>query len=218
MPRIQSLKQLANLKNFSKFFNYKTVTDHVIDSLAKEGERIIKEAYELRNWHNRTYNLYNSYVAAVIANGKVRAVRYLGPEHEPDPDYAGGKTKYDNTSRTYGMVDVESGRREAENFVLSYAKQHKSKKITLVVAATMFYAGILESNGYHVLTNVDMNMQDIVSKGLHLTDFKIGNMFRDFKVNSNAALMIGREHIAYRREEMDETDRERKNTFDTRNR
>lgn len=218
MPRIQSLKQLANLKNFSKFFNYKTVTDHVVDSLLKEGQRIIREAYEYKNWSNRTYNLYNSYVAAVIANGKVVKSIYLGPEKNPsgeDEEYSGYKRWHTNVSRRLGENDAQRGREEADLFVESYAKQHKSKKITLVVGAAMFYAGILESNGYHVLADVSTNLENIASKGLHLTDFKVGNIFKDFKEGSNAQLVIGSKHIALRNDTDNWTQENRRKTFDT---
>jgi hypothetical protein len=168
MSRIQSLKQIANLKNFSKFFNYQTVTDHVVDSLLKEGQRIIREAYESKNWNNRTYNLYNSYVAAVIANGKVVKSIYLGPEKNPsgeDEEYTGYKRWHTSVERPLGANDAQRGREEADLFVESYAKQHKSKKITLVVGAAMFYAGILESNGYHVLANVSTNLENWITLG-----------------------------------------------------
>jgi hypothetical protein len=218
MPRIQSLKQLANLKNFSKFFNYKTVTDHVVDSLLKEGQRIIREAYESKNWNNRTYNLYNSYVAAVIADGKVVKSIYLGPEKNPsgeDEEYTGYKRWHTSVEQRLGANDAQRGREEADLFVESYAKQHKSKKITLVVGAAMFYAGILESNGYHVLANVSTNLENIASKGLHLTDFKLGNIFKDFKEGSNAQLVIGSKHIALRNDIDNWTQGNRRKTFDT---
>lgn len=218
MPRIQSLKQLANLKNFSKFFNYKTVTDHVVDSLLKEGQRIIREAYESKNWNNRTYNLYNSYVAAVIADGKVVKSIYLGPEKNPsgeDEEYTGYKRWHTNEERRLGANDAQRGREEADLFVESYAKQHKGKKITLVVGAAMFYAGILESYGYHVLANVSTNLENIASKGLHLTDFKVGNIFKDFKEGSNAQLIIGSKHIALRNDIDNWTQANRRKTFDT---
>lgn len=216
MVRIQKLSQLANLKNFSSFFNAKTITDHVVDSLAKEGQRIIREAYLKRNWKNRTYNLYNSYVAAVIVSGTVRKVMFLGPERKPS------KRPNDNYDRPYyapdrtqkGGIDV-GGRDEALNFVMSYAAQHKQKKVTLVVGAAMFYAGILESNGYHVLAGIDESMKEIKAKGLILTDYKVGNMFSGFKDGSNAQLMIGSKHIAYRKDQEVEKASDRKKTFNT---
>lgn len=213
--KIQTLSQLANLKNFGSLFNPETISSHIVLSLLKEGKRIIQEAYDKRDWNNRTYNLYNSYVAAVIHNGQVLGWEYLGPEHAPDPKYAGFKSP---TVRPYKSGDIQSGREEAINFVLSYASQHRSKKISLIVGAAMFYAGILESKGYHVIAGIEENMQDIKAKGLILTDFKVGSMYKEFGIGSNAALKIGSNHIAYRNDiqvEKEDRDSRRKGTFNT---
>ena len=215
MPRIQTLKQLQNLKNFGKFFNAKTITNSVVKTLAQEGKRIIKEAYEQKNWNNRTYNLYNSYVSAVIVNGKIRSIMYLGPEHAPTGlDDAKPKSSAwtSATERHIKGIDVERGRREANNFVLSYASQHK-KGVILVVGAAMFYAGILESKGYHVISNISTNLRDISANGLFLTDFKVGNLFQDFKEGSDAKVMIGKDHIAFRGVELSENHAGRSTTF-----
>lgn len=215
MPRIQTLKQLANLKNFSKFFNAKTITDHVCKSLAQEGERIIHKAYNSRTWKNRSYNLYNSYVSAVIVNGKIRSIAYLGPEHAPaaDADYKPGSNEWlDKTRRRYGIVDIERGRKEANNFVVSYAAQHK-KGIILVVAAAMFYAGILESDGYRVISHINTELDNLIGDGLYLKDFKVGSMFSDFKDGSDVKLKVDKKHIAIRGAEIWEGRAGRSTTF-----
>lgn len=215
MPKIQSLKQLANLNNFNKFFNAKSITDNVCKSLAKEGGRIIREAYETKNWKDRSYNLYNSFVSAVIVDGKIRSIDYLGPEHAPSDtnnSKPGSSEWLAETSRPYGKVDIERGRKEANNFVASYAAQHK-KGIILIIAATMFYAGILESNGYRVISHVSTRLEDLIGDGLYLKDFKVGNMFSDFKSGSDAQIKIGKEHITLRGEEIWEGRAGRKTTF-----
>lgn len=217
MPRIQKLSQLANLKNFSKFFNAETITDHVAKSLAKEGQRIIRKAYLGRKWKNRTYNLYNSYVAGVIVNGRVRSIMYLGPEHAPDPRYNKGYKygkKFHSTSRKIGYNDAERGRREANNFIMSYAKQHKSKKVTLVIGVAMFYAGILERKGYHVLLGVGAELQNTKAKGLVLTDLKLGNLFATFG-ESEGTVRIPDKYIAYRQDISDESRKGRRGSFMT---
>jgi hypothetical protein len=215
MPKIKTLKQLADLKDFSKTFNTKTITDEICKSLAKEGGRIIREAYETRNWKDRSYNLYNSFVSAVIVNGKIRAIDYLGPEHAPSDtnnSKPGSNAWLSDTLRRYGKVDIERGRKEANNFVVSYAAQHR-KGIILVIAATMFYAGILESNGYRVISHVNAKLGDITADGMVLKDFKIGNMFGDFKSGSDAQVKIGKEHITIRGEEIWEGRAGRSTTF-----
>ncbi|MEE1082192.1 MAG: hypothetical protein UH850_00400 [Paludibacteraceae bacterium] len=217
MPRIQKLSQLANLKNFSKFFNAETITDHVAKSLAKEGQRIIRHAYLNRKWKNRTYNLYNSYVAGVIVNGRVRSIMYLGPERAPAPKYnTRGKygKKFHSTSRKIGYTYAERGRREANNFIMSYAKQHKSKKVTLVIGVAMFYAGILERKGYHVLLGVGAELQNTKAKGLVLTDLKLGNLFSTFG-ESEGTVRIPDKYIAYRQDISDESRKGRRGSFMT---
>lgn len=223
MPRIQKLSQLANLKNFSKFFNAETITDHVAKSLAKEGQRIIRKAYLGRKWKNRTYNLYNSYVAGVIVNGRVRSIMYLGPEHAPDPKYNKGYKygkKFHSTSRKVGYNDAERGRREANNFIMSYAKQHvpawnsKQPKVTLVIGVAMFYAGILERKGYHVLLGVGAELQNTKAKGLVLTDLKLGNLFASFG-ESEGTVRIPDKYIAYRQDISDESRKGRRGSFMT---
>lgn len=214
--RIQTLSQLANLRNFTSLLKPELINSSTVASLLKEGQRIIQEAYDNKNWNNRTYNLYNSYVAAVISGGKVLGWSFLGPEHEPEDKYARGNTKWDNTVRRYGSTDTTSGREEAINFVESYAKEHRStKKITLIVAAAMFYAGILESHGYHVLAGIEDNMENIAAKGLILTDFKVGSQYRDFLSGSDAQIAIGPKHIAHRTETHVEKESHRKSTFET---
>lgn len=217
MPKIKKLSQLANLKNFSKFFNANTITDNVAKSLAKEGQRIIRRGYLSRKWKNRTYNLYNSYVAGVIANGKIRSIMYLGPEHAPDQKYnTGGRygKKFHSTSRKIGYNDAERGRREANNFIMSYAKQHKSKKVTLVIGVAMFYAGILERKGYHVLLGVGAELQNTKAKGLVLTDLKLGNLFATFG-ESEGTVRIPDKYIAYRQDISDESRKGRRGSFNT---
>jgi hypothetical protein len=81
----------------------------------------------------------------------------------------------------------------------------------------MFYAGILESQGYRVLTNIDVNLQEIAEHGVVLTDFKVGNIFRDFGAGSEAQVKIGRKHIAYRKDVQIESLSDRKKSFDTKN-
>lgn len=210
MPRIQTLKQLANLRNFSHMFSLDKITQPIVQALLKDGRRIIMEAYKSRRWKNRTGNLRDSYVAAVVSKGRVLGWTYVDQDHA---DY----DERDVISDTHNIT-TESGRKEAINFVLSYAKQHsKADKIILVVGVAMFYAGILESQGYRVLTNIDVNLQEIAEHGVVLTDFKVGNIFRDFGEGSDAQVKIGRKHIAYRKDVQIESLADRKKSFDTKN-
>lgn len=183
----------------------------IVQSLLKEGRKIILEAYESRKWENRTGNLKDSYVAAVISGGTVLGWTYIDQDHAEFDER-------DVITSTHNIT-VDSGRQEAINFVLSYASQHsrQKSKITLLVGVAMFYAGILESGGYKVLTNIDVNLQRIKDKGVVLTDFKVGNIYADFKSGSEAQYKVGSNHIAYRRDVQVETLKDRKKSFDTKN-
>lgn len=198
--RITKLSQLANLRNFDKMFNPEKITDKVCEALAKEGQKVIRRAYLNRNWKNRTYNLYNSYVSAVIVHGKIRSMMFLGPERATKIHMREDGTVSGSNDVALQGIDV-SGRKEAIAFVKAYAEQHKKKQITLVVAATMFYAGILESRGYRVLADMATSLEEIKSAGLHLTDFKLGSIFPES--GPDAEVMIDPKYIALRNPEMD---------------
>ena len=54
----------------------------LISQLADDGEKAIREAYEGREFTNRTYNLHDSYGSAVYYNGTLvkGSIRYVGAE------------------------------------------------------------------------------------------------------------------------------------------
>lgn len=164
MARKVSLNSLRNLKNFAKFFNPDNITEGTIMALADKGEEIIRIAYWLKDWDNRTYNLYNSFVSAVFVDGELdkRTVRFL----EKDPHQPEDKTI--TTTRIVNGVTIDNGRDEAWNFLASYEKGKKRGKgsVVLVIAAAMFYSGILESSGYQVLSNIVADLDELSRDGL----------------------------------------------------
>lgn len=138
----------------------------LVEELANDGERIIKAAYETRGFNNRTYHLHDSYASAVYVNGVLRhnTIRYVGAEMASDTtmrelgDYAGDRTRpiYRGKNREQkryltGDTIIVHGRDEAKRFFNDY-KPPKDGGIQLVVIAAMFYAGIVESKGYQVLS------------------------------------------------------------------
>ena len=97
----------------------------LISQLADDGEKAIREAYEGREFTNRTYNLHDSYGSAVYYNGTLvkSSIRYVGAEMaEEDEGY---------------------GRNEVNDFFSNYRPKNR-KGIDLVIVAAMFYADILE--------------------------------------------------------------------------
>lgn len=97
----------------------------LISQLANDGEKAILEAYEGREFTNRTYNLHDSYGSAVYYNGALvkSSIRYAGAEMAEEDD------RY--------------GRNEVNEFFSNYRPKNR-KGIDLVIVAAMFYADILE--------------------------------------------------------------------------
>ena len=97
----------------------------LISQLANDGEKAIREAYEGREFTNRTYNLHDSYGSAVYHNGNLvkSSIRYVGAEMAEEDD------RY--------------GRNEVNEFFSNYRPKNR-KGIDLVIVAAMFYADILE--------------------------------------------------------------------------
>lgn len=97
----------------------------LISQLADDGEKAIREAYEGREFTNRTYNLHDSYGSAVYYNGTLvkSSIRYVGAEMAEE--------------------DERYGRNEVNEFFSNYRTKNR-KGIDLVIVAAMFYADILE--------------------------------------------------------------------------
>ena len=97
----------------------------LISQLANDGEKAIREAYEGREFTNRTYNLHDSYGSAVYYNGTLvkSSIRYVGAEKAEE--------------------DERYGRNEVNEFFSNYRPKNR-KGIDLVIVAAMFYADILE--------------------------------------------------------------------------
>ena len=97
----------------------------LISQLADDGAKAIRQAYEGREFTNRTYNLHDSYGSAVYYNGTLvkSSIRYVGAEMAEE--------------------DERYGRNEVNDFFSNYRPKNR-KGIDLVIVAAMFYADILE--------------------------------------------------------------------------
>ena len=161
--KIDSLK---NLRYFQSRIKPTLVKDEIIEGLAREGARIVKEAYLTSTFTNRTYNLYNSYVSAVFYNGRLikSSVNYAGPETTaPAVEYA---------ETASGDPEMTNGREEANKFLakLQFSKGRPGG-IQLVIAAAMFYSGIVESHGYSVLKNVEFELDELRKKRFNASKY-----------------------------------------------
>ena len=155
------------------------IIQQLISQLTEEGAAAIKQAYETRDWRNRTFNLHDSYGSAVYVNGQLlkRTVRYVGeelvkPEKERDMGWVWNKGRsmadYRGNRRLPGDAVMMRGREEVMDFFSQYTP--KTKGIELVIAAAMFYANILEKGGgnlshkFHVISQANGIMNGLARK------------------------------------------------------
>lgn len=104
--------------------------NYIVDYLMANGKRIMTECYESREWHNRTYNLHDSFGCTVYVRGKeVESKRYV---FEPPK----------GSIQASMRENVLSGSDAIKAYFEGY-KCHTSG-FELVIAATMPYARILE--------------------------------------------------------------------------
>lgn len=164
---IQPLNSMKALTEFAKNFDAKALKQWIIKSLADEGGRIIREAYESKGFKNRTGNLHDSYVSAVFVNGRLQkdTIRYVGAE------MSSTYREYAN-STVGGEVEATRGREEADKFLAKYQfAEGRQNGIVLVVAAAMFYSTIVERRGYQVLSQVQWELDRIASRGYNVAKY-----------------------------------------------
>ena len=106
---------------------YQQALKGFIEQLANEGERIVRECLEERDYQHRTKNLHDSYGYALYVYGEV--------ERQYTPPAQAEKSK-----KWYGR-DIQ-GHEEIEKFIKSYKTTHP---IELVIVAAMPYAEVLEN-------------------------------------------------------------------------
>ena len=151
------IKSLSELHQLAESLQAMNISEVLFDELINEGKRIIKTAYEKRDWNNKTFNLHDSYVAAVFYKGKLKRKYTFSPKSKSVRNYGEDKE---------GTFAV-SGKDEAENFIRSYTATHGNERgVSLVVAATMFYAGFLEDKGYRVISAASYEMDKLKHRGI----------------------------------------------------
>lgn len=119
------------------------------NDLIMEGERIMKRAYESRDFKDRTYNLHDSYGSAVYHNGLLvkDSIRTLSPM----------ATK---PKKWYG--ELMYGHDEVVDYLMRY--KPRSSGFQLVVVAQMPYGEILEEGRgnlkrkYKVISGINSEM------------------------------------------------------------
>lgn len=115
----------------------------IAQSLASIGWKVALEAYRQHTYTNRTYNLHDSYGSAVFIEGKLveGSIRYVERAMSKKEDRHG-----------HSISESRTGRQALHRFFEnSHWIVRKKDQITVVVAAAMWYADIVESKGYVVL-------------------------------------------------------------------
>ena len=152
----------------------------LISQLADDGEKAIRQAYEGREFTNRTYNLHDSYGSAVYYNGTLvkSSIRYIGAEMAKEADWRsqgwiwkGSRTMPDFRGKRRLNNDevLMNGREEVMDF-FSHYKPKNRKGIDLVIIAAMFYADILEEGKgklkrkYKVISEGEDYMREVASR------------------------------------------------------
>lgn len=129
--------------------NTKAIEDDIVLALSQEGKRLMQLAYASRGFANRTKNLKDSYCYGVYDKGKLVKKGFLSSA--PDAE---------RTNRGW------SGRDEAEAFLSQVGEQINRKGFSLVIGVALFYGSILESRGYRVLANIEMDLRDLRQSGV----------------------------------------------------
>lgn len=164
---------MITAKNLSK----NRYVRQLVDELAEWGHKAIIRAYQKKDWHNRTYNLHDSYASAVYVEGRLqkRTIRFVGDEmssflHSTGRDYNVSRHDFlDPDRRGYRWGDgdemLTNGRDEAIAFLRQYVPN--TSGVQLVVIAAMFYADILERGGgnlkrkYHVIADANSTLEQL---------------------------------------------------------
>lgn len=166
--RKMHINSLRNLNGFKDMVqkSIPKLREDTINTLADLGGKIIKMAYLSSTYQDQTGNLHDSYVSAVFKNGAYvkNTARYL------DPTMSNGIAReYDSWAS--GDPEMRTGREEADNFIAKWGfSKGRTSGITLVVAAAMFYSGILEEGKkfrqkYKVITHVTAELDSIMAQG-----------------------------------------------------
>lgn len=107
------------------------------------GYKAAMEAYRGKTYTNRTFNLHDSYGSAVYLNGVLveDSIRYVNRSRS---------TRADRHGRNQGG---KTGREALNNFFRTAWVVRKQDNFTILVAAAMWYAKMVEGKGYVVLDN-----------------------------------------------------------------
>lgn len=124
--------------------------DEILNALATEGSRILRECVDERDYNHRTMNLHDSYGFGVYLKGSLKRSGFLTSMPKA-------------TIKKHGL----SGREEIENFLNGVYQP--SNGIDMVIAAAMPYASDLEfgvglRRQYRVITMSTQKLKTLAAK------------------------------------------------------
>ncbi len=137
----------------------KSIVDKYINGLAdkliNEGKRLVKNAIVTKTYKNDTYNLHDSYGAAVYYRGKLIREYYNSPSKAQEP------RKHESGVFVYGADDIK------EYFQLEF--KPSTRGLSLVVVSSMWYGETLEKGEglkkkYQVISQISSEVDDVASK------------------------------------------------------
>lgn len=137
------------------YSTHKEYVKAMVDELAEQGGKLVRAAFNTREYTNRTFNLHDSYGSAVYYKGhlqqnSIRTMENLAKEPK----------------KWYGVP--LRGASEITDFLREY--RGTSKGFELIVVAAMPYASILEQGEgnlkrkYKVISGIEGDMKMLASK------------------------------------------------------
>ena len=141
------------------------VTKVLVEAFTSLGYYAAIEAYKGHTYSHRTHNLHDSYASAVYVNGVLvdDSIKFVQRSKSSKNDYRGSRWGY-----------APNGRTAARYFFENLDVSNREDYITIVIAAAMWYAEIVEYNGFVVLdmnearqyiaNNIDRAIKPILSK------------------------------------------------------
>lgn len=127
------------------------------EELIAEGRRLVDEAYEQKNFIDRTYNLADSYGSCLYVDGK----------EYPNSRYYLHRIGKADTPYKYAGEEIK-GREAVESFFNNFDKSQSKGKILLVIVAAAPYARVLESgtsyglkHNYKVLAGITSRLEGL---------------------------------------------------------
>lgn len=117
-------------------------TKALVEALTTVGWQVAMAAYRRKTYTNRTFNLHDSYGSAVYVDGNLvpDSIKYVNRARSKRADRHG-----------HSITGAKTGREALNRFFNQAWVVRNKDRVTLVVAAAMWYGDIVESKGYVVL-------------------------------------------------------------------